>query len=57
MRAVLANPEDRASQGYLGCALMRLNRVEEGTRFLNKAGTGPWTACLQPATTTVPPPL
>ncbi|MFL5637336.1 MAG: tetratricopeptide repeat protein [Gemmatimonadaceae bacterium] len=57
VRAVLANPEDRASQGYLGCALMRLNRVEEGTRFLNKAGTGPWTACLQPATTTVPPPL
>ncbi|MFL5594817.1 MAG: tetratricopeptide repeat protein [Gemmatimonadaceae bacterium] len=57
VRAVQTNPEDRASQGYLGCALMRLNRVEEGTRFLSKAGTGPWTACLQPPTTTVPPPL
>jgi tetratricopeptide (TPR) repeat protein len=58
VRAVQANPQDRASQGYLGCALMRLNRVQEGTTFINKAGTGPWTACLAPATpTAAPPPL
>ena len=57
IRAVQANPQDRASQGYLGCAMMRLGRVQEGTNFINKAGTGPWTACLQPATTTPPPPL
>lgn len=58
VRAVQANPEDRASQGYLGCALMRLNRVTEGTKFIRNAGTGPWQACLQPATpTTAPPPL
>ena len=59
VRAVQANPEDRASQGYLGCALMRLNRVQEGTKFIRSAGTGAWQACLQPVTptTTAPPPL
>jgi tetratricopeptide (TPR) repeat protein len=57
IRAVQVNPQDRASQGYLGCALMRLNRVQEGTNFITKAGNGPWTACLQRATTTAPPPL
>jgi tetratricopeptide (TPR) repeat protein len=59
VRAVTANPEDRASQGYLGCALMRLGRVPEGTKFIRGAGTGAWQACLQPVTpaTTAPPPL
>jgi len=58
VRAVQANPQDRPSQGYLGCALMRLNRVPEGTKWISGAGTGPWQTCLQPpATTTAPPPL
>jgi cytochrome c-type biogenesis protein CcmH/NrfG len=58
VRAVQANPQDLAAQGYLGCALMRLNRVQEGTTFVNKAGNGPWTACLAPVTpTSAPPPL
>ena len=58
VRAVQANPQDRASQGYLGCAMMRLNRVPEGTKWISGAGTGPWQACLQPTTpTTAPPPL
>jgi hypothetical protein len=57
VRAITANPEDRAAQGYLGCALMRLGRVQEGTTWIGKAGTGAWTACLQPLTTTSPPPL
>jgi tetratricopeptide (TPR) repeat protein len=57
VRAVQANPEDRASQGFLGCALMRLNRVPEGTKWINGAGTGQWQACLRPATTATPPPL
>ena len=59
VRAVQANPQDRASQGYLGCALMRLGRVQEGTRFINNAGNGTWTSCLQPVTpsSTAPPPL
>ncbi len=56
IRSVQANPQDRAAQGYLGCSLMRLNRVQEGTNFITKAGNGPWTSCLQPATTTAPPP-
>jgi tetratricopeptide (TPR) repeat protein len=57
VRAIQANPEDRASQGYLGCAMMRLNRVQEGTNWINKAGTGSWEACLQPSATGTPPPL
>jgi len=57
VRAVQANPQDRAAQGYLGCAMMRLNRVQEGTKWINGAGTGPWTACLKPVTSTTPPPL
>jgi len=57
IRSVQANPQDRAAQGYLGCSLMRLNRVQEGTTFINKAGNGPWTSCLAPATTAPPPPL
>jgi tetratricopeptide (TPR) repeat protein len=56
IRSIQANPEDRAAQGYLGCTLMRLNRVQEGTNFISKAGSGPWTSCLPPATTTAPPP-
>ena len=57
IRAVQANPQDRAAQGYLGCALIREGRVTEGTNFISKAGNGPWTSCLQPATVTTPPPL
>jgi tetratricopeptide (TPR) repeat protein len=57
IRAVQANPQDRAAQGYLGCALARQGRVTEGTNFINKAGNGPWSSCLQPATVTTPPPL
>jgi tetratricopeptide (TPR) repeat protein len=58
IRAVTANPQDRAAQGYLGCAMMRLNRIPEGTKWISGAGTGPWQNCLRPAApTTAPPPL
>jgi tetratricopeptide (TPR) repeat protein len=57
VRAVQANPQDRAAQGYLGCALMRLGRSQEGTRFISNAGSGTWTSCLQPVGATAPPPL
>jgi tetratricopeptide (TPR) repeat protein len=58
VRAVTSDPKDLRSQGYLGCAMMRLNRVSEGTKWISGAGTGPWQACLQPTTpTTAPPPL
>jgi tetratricopeptide (TPR) repeat protein len=57
VRAVQTNPQDRAAQGYLGCAMMRLNRVQEGTKWIGGAGTGPWAACLNPVTSATPPPL
>ena len=57
VRAVQANPQDRSAQGYLGCALMRLGRAQEGTNFINKAGNGAWQSCLLPPTSTPPPPL
>jgi tetratricopeptide (TPR) repeat protein len=59
IRAVEANTKDRAALGYLGCTMMRLGRVQEGTNFISKAGNGSWTACLQPVapTTAQPPPL
>jgi tetratricopeptide (TPR) repeat protein len=49
VRAIQADPTDKTSQGYLGCVLMRLNRVQEGTSFLNRAGPGPWSNCTAPA--------
>jgi tetratricopeptide (TPR) repeat protein len=49
VRAVQADPNDKSAQGYLGCALMRLNRVPEGTTFLNRAGPGPWSNCTPQA--------
>ncbi len=57
VRAVQTNPQDRTAQGYLGCALMRLGRTQEGTKFISNAGNGAWTSCLQPLTSTAPPPL
>jgi tetratricopeptide (TPR) repeat protein len=47
VRAIQVNPADNASQGYLGCALARLNRPEEAQRFLTRAGNGVWSTCLQ----------
>ena len=47
VRAVQVNPEDKSSQGYLGCSLSRLNRLEEAQRFLSRAGPGVWSSCMQ----------
>jgi Flp pilus assembly protein TadD len=52
VRAIQADPTDKTSQGYLGCVLMRLNRVQEGQTFLNRAGPGPWSNCTATAPTT-----
>ena len=57
VRAAAINPNDRATLGYLGCTLMRLNRTVEGSTFLNRAGNGTWSACAQPAQVVAPPPL
>ena len=46
VRALGINAEDRASMGYLGCALARLNRFDEAQRFITRAGPGSWSTCL-----------
>jgi hypothetical protein len=45
-RAIKADPADRTAQGFLGCSLIRLGRVEEGSRWVQRAGTGAWSSCV-----------
>ncbi|MEP6731777.1 MAG: hypothetical protein ABJE10_14115 [bacterium] len=45
IRAITADGTDRLSQGYLGCSLIRLGRLDEGARWIARAGTGAWSAC------------
>ena len=39
--------DDKAAQGYLGCSMMVSIGLHEGTRWINKGGSGPLDACLQ----------
>jgi tetratricopeptide (TPR) repeat protein len=55
IRALQVDTTDRLSKGYLGCSLIRLGRLDEGTRWVQRAGEGPWTACA-PAPGTVSAP-
>jgi Flp pilus assembly protein TadD len=48
-RAIKADPNDRLSQGFLGCSLIRLGRVDEGTRWIQRAGSGAWSSCAPAA--------
>ena len=48
VRAIEANPSDRSAQGFLGCSLARLGRAAEAQTWLQRAGSGPWTACTAP---------
>jgi len=43
--ALEIDPNDATSQGWLGCALIKLGRSDEGMRFLSRAGDGAWSAC------------
>lgn len=54
LRALTVDANDRLSQGFLGCSLIRLGRIDEGQRWINRAGAGAWSACA-PATAGVPP--
>ena len=45
VRAIQADPTDKTSQGYLGCALAKLGRPTEAASFLTRAGNGPWSTC------------
>jgi tetratricopeptide (TPR) repeat protein len=47
VRALQINPEDRTAQGFLGCALLKLGRYDEGMRWVNRAGQGSWSGCAQ----------
>jgi tetratricopeptide (TPR) repeat protein len=68
IRAVQADSSDKLSQGFLGCSLVRLGRIDEGTRWINRAGPGAWSGCapqpgapaggqpgMQPGMQAVPP--
>ena len=46
-RAIKVDPADHVSQGYLGCSLIQLGRVDEGTRWIQRAGSGTWSACVR----------
>ncbi|MGH7665289.1 MAG: tetratricopeptide repeat protein [Gemmatimonadaceae bacterium] len=48
VRALAIDGTNREAQGYLGCSLVRLGRIPEGIRFLQRAGPGPWTQCAPP---------
>jgi Flp pilus assembly protein TadD len=45
VRSLRVEPDNKSAQGYLGCALVRLGRVEEGERLLARAGPGSWSSC------------
>ncbi|MCY7380498.1 MAG: tetratricopeptide repeat protein [Gemmatimonadaceae bacterium] len=46
LRALGVDAKDALSQGYLGCSLIRLGRVAEGVKFIQRAGSGSWTGCV-----------
>jgi hypothetical protein len=45
VRAIKADTADPAAKGYLGCSLIRQNRILEGQKFLSRAGPGSWSSC------------
>ena len=46
LRALDVDASDALSQGYLGCSLIRLGRVTEGVKWIQRAGSGSWTGCV-----------
>ena len=57
IRAIELDPNDRTALGFLGCTLIRMGRIPEGMRFLQRAGQGSWSVCAQAAMPPVPPPV
>jgi len=55
LRAVQSDTADRLSQGFLGCSLVRLGRIDEGMRWINRAGAGAWSTCAPPPGSVMPP--
>lgn len=59
VRALQADPQDRTSQGFLGCTMVKLGRIDEGMKWMSRAGQGSWSGCAPPmmppgAMTTLP---
>lgn len=48
--ALEQNPGDKASQGWLGCTLIKLGNPQLAMNFFNRAGQGPWSTCMPTAT-------
>lgn len=55
VRTLSADSSDRLAQGYLGCTLVKLGRIDEGTRWLSRAGQGSWSSCAPLAGASQPP--
>jgi len=55
LRAIQADTTDRLAQGFLGCSLVRLGRIDEGVRWINRAGAGAWSTCTPPPGSVAPP--
>ena len=47
VRALRVNPGDRTSMGWLACSLRRAGDAEQSSRWAQRAGDGPWSACLR----------
>lgn len=57
VRALQLDPADRVAQGFLGCALFRLNRFDEARRWTDRAGSGDWSRCIAPTPLAMPAPM
>jgi cytochrome c-type biogenesis protein CcmH/NrfG len=57
VRALQLDPADRVAQGFLGCALFRLNRFDEARRWTDRAGPGDWSRCVAPRPLAMPAPM
>lgn len=55
VRALQSNPEDRSSMGFLGCTMLKLGRIDEGMKWMNRAGQGPWSGCAAAVSPMAPP--
>jgi tetratricopeptide (TPR) repeat protein len=56
VNALKVDPSDKSSQGWLGCAMAKLNRVQEAQQWITRAGPGPWSTCMPVAQMPVAPP-
>lgn len=45
VRALRVNTGDRAAMGWLGCTFRKLGDEGQASRWLSRAGAGPWAAC------------